>query len=62
MVEHYDLKDSVHLEKVIKAWDKTAEDTEDCLEYVETMIEDKNRSIINEGWKEARRLHLTTEE
>ena len=62
MVEHYDLKDSVHLEKVIKEWDKTAEDTEDCLEYVETMIEDKNRSIINEGWKEARRLHLTTEE
>ena len=62
MVEHYDLKDSVHLEKVIKEWDKTAEDTEDCLEYVETMIEDKNRSIINEGWKEARRLHLTIEE
>ena len=62
MVEHYDLKDSAHLEKVIKEWDKTAEDTEDCLEYVETMIEDKNRSIINEGWKEARRLHLTTEE
>lgn len=62
MVEHYDLKDSVHLEKVIKEWDKTAEDTEDCLEYVETMIEDKKRSIINEGWKEARRLHLTTEE
>ena len=52
----------MHLEKVIKEWDKTAEDTEDCLEYVETMIEDKNRSIINEGWKEARRLHLTTEE
>lgn len=62
MVEHYDLKDSVHLEKVIKECDKTAEDTEDCLEYVETMIEDKKRSIINEGWKEARRLHLTTEE
>lgn len=62
MVEHYDLKDSVHLEKVIKEWDKTAEDTEDCLEYVETMIEDKNRSIINEGWKESRILHLTIEE
>ena len=62
MVEHYDLKNSVHSEKVIKRWDKAAEDTEDCLEYVKTMIEDEKRSIINEGWKEARRFHLTTEE
>ena len=62
MVEHYDLKDSVHSEKIIKSWDKSAEDTEDCLEYVKTMLKDKKRSIINEGWKEARSFHLTIEE
>ena len=58
LVEHYELKDSEHSEKIVKAWDNAAEDTDECISYTKKMLEKKKSKTMNEGWKELKKFDL----
>lgn len=58
LVEHYGLGDSDHSEKIAKRWDKSAEETDECISYTQKMLDKKKKKTINEGWKELKKYNL----
>ena len=58
LVEHYGLNESEHSETVVKAWDRAAEETDECISYTRKMLEKKKKTTINEGWKELKKYDL----
>ena len=58
LVEHYGLSESEHSETVVKAWDRAAGETDECISYTRKMLEKKKKATINEGWKELKKYDL----
>lgn len=58
LAEHYGLQNSVHSEEVIKAWNESGRETQECIEFAKMLIEKGKRRTLNEGWRETKKCNL----
>ena len=58
LVKHYELKNCAHSEEITKAWNEAAEETNACIIFGKTLLEEGKRRTLNEGWRETKKYNL----
>ena len=54
LTQRYHLNTAVHSEEIIKRWNDAANETLEAINYTKSLMKEKDRRSINEGWRAVR--------